>query len=42
MCGEGTYSGVRAKKFPQNVAPRAIIVHSSCGADALWVTMPIK
>ncbi len=35
MCCDSTYSGVGAKKVPQNVAQKTVIVHSSCGADAI-------
>ncbi len=35
MCCESTNSGVGAEKVPQNVVLRAIIVHDSCGSDAI-------
>ncbi len=35
MCGESTYSGVGAKKVPQNVVLRTVTAHSSRGTDAI-------
>ncbi len=36
MCCESTYSGVGAKKVPQNIVLKTTIVRGSCGVDAVF------